>query len=124
MSIRDNISQYEILENVLNNLKEKSLSSRDKGEKFERLCKTILENAPVFKSQVQEVWMYKDFHGKFDKDDGIDLVVLKRNGSYVAVQCKFYDRDYTAKKSDIDTFIAASLRHIQKRHTHTHTQII
>ena len=48
------------------------------------------------------------------KDIGIDLVCTLNDGSFAAVQCKFYRRNASVPKGDIDSFISAS----EKRFSH------
>lgn len=71
----------------------------------------ILEKSPFFADDVNEVWTWKEFPGNAGMHDtGVDLVVLDKQGTYWAIQCKFYNRDSKVSKASIDSFISASNR--------------
>lgn len=65
---------------------------------------------PAFAEQFEQVHLWQDWLGRGGKDDtGIDIVAVDRQtGVDVAIQCKFYGRDSTISKPDIDSFLSAS----------------
>jgi len=94
---------------VLEEIKLASSSEVDRGSRFERLIAAYLRSDPAFADQFEDVWLWQDWPGRAGKHDiGIDLVAGTREGGQVAIQCKFYDRDSTVSKPDIDTFLSAS----------------
>lgn len=104
--------QYAIaFDAILEELKNRGNNRSEQGTIFEDFCKMILEKAPFFTDDVNEVWTWKEFPGNAGMHDtGVDLVVLDKQGTYWAVQCKFYSRDSKVSKASIDSFISASNR--------------
>ncbi len=67
-------------------------SSRDLGERFERLIRAYLTTDPLFAARFSEVWLWQDWPGRAGvADTGIDLVATEREGGVYAIPCKFYD---------------------------------
>lgn len=89
-------------------------NERDKGTAFEKLIKIYLENEPKYMSQLDKVWMWKDFPYR-DRigDTGIDLVAKTFEGEYWAIQCKFYAENHQITKSDVDTFLSTSSKYFE-----------
>jgi len=57
--------------------------------------------------------MWDEFPFKDDlggKDTGIDLVALKHDNEYWAVQCKFYQETTIISKGSVDSFLSTSSR--------------
>lgn len=104
--------QYAIaFDAILEELKNRGNNKSEQGTIFEDFCKMILEKAPFFTDDVNEVWTWKEFPGNAGMHDtGVDLVVLDKQGTYWAIQCKFYNRDSKVSKASIDSFISASNR--------------
>ena len=50
------------------------------GGDFEWLCKWFLENAPRYRGQFDQVWLWKDWPEKIGPDTGIDIVARTRAG--------------------------------------------
>ena len=96
--------QYAIdFDAILEELKNRGNNKSEQGTIFEDFCKMILEKAPFFADDVNEVWTWKEFPGNAGMHDtGVDLVVLDKQGTYWAVQCKFYNRDSKVSKASID----------------------
>jgi superfamily II DNA or RNA helicase len=80
------------------------------GKDFERLCKWLLENVPEYRSQLQRVWLWDEWPGRWGRDAGIDLVAEDHDGGLWAVQAKHYDPAYAIKKADLDSFLSESSR--------------
>ena len=87
-------------------------TEREKGTYFEKLIVDFLRNDPTYASQYDAVWTYADWakeNGLSGADTGIDLVArVTEDGTFCAIQCKFYDEDHTIQKGDIDKFFSAS----------------
>lgn len=84
-------------------------TNRDKGTSFEELILNFFLTEPVYKNEIEEIWMWKDFPYRENiGDTGIDLVARTFTNEYWAIQCKFYKREYIISKGDIDSFLATS----------------
>jgi superfamily II DNA or RNA helicase len=92
-----------------------SFNPQTKGKQFEVFVKWFLENDPVWKSEVDKVWMWDDYPDRWGKDCGIDLVFRDKNNETWAVQAKCYDREYPVTKSDVDKFLSESNRSLIQR---------
>src|SRR5699024_2271461 len=84
-------------------------TQRDRGTLFELLVKTYLENEPVYQRLFESVWMLNEVPDEYNIpkiDIGVDLVAKKyKTGELVAIQAKYYDKETTIQKSDIDSFL-------------------
>ena len=100
------------LEEIFDAYRQSSRSEREKGDYFERLVRVFLQNDDIQKQFYSEVVPFAEWaknHGWNQNDIGIDLVATLADGSgYVAVQCKFFNSDYSIQKPDIDSFISAA----------------
>lgn len=108
------------LNDLLAKYRESSKTEREKGTYFEDLICDFLKNDPVQSDQYDAVWTYVDWaneQGLSGKDTGIDLVArIREDGTFCAIQCKFYDEDHKIQKGDIDKFFAASSKsHFNRR---------
>ena len=79
-----------------------------RGVQFEKLCKWLLENDPLYKSVYKQVWHFKEWPYCWGADHGIDLIAEDMEGRIWAIQAKCYDAKYAIKKTDIDSFISES----------------
>ena len=97
---------------VLGELRSTALDERDKGDKFERLIKAYLKTDPEWAARFSDVWLWPEWPGRHGVADiGVDLVAKNRDlDGFSAIQCKFYDAGKRVSKSDIDSFLAASMR--------------
>ena len=98
------------IHDILKRFGEEAVSSRDKGDKFERLICAFLKKDPMYADLYSDVWLWMDYPKRGKRTDtGIDLVARERaTGDYTAIQCKFYDQEYDLQKVDIDSFFTAS----------------
>lgn len=100
------------INDILTEIRLKSLTEKAKGSDFERLMKFWFLTDPRY-SQLEEVWLWEEFPGRKDfggKDLGIDLVAKTEYGDYWAIQCKCYAEDATIDKSAVDSFLANASR--------------
>ena len=88
------------------------------GKAFEHFCKWFLENDPLWKTQVEQVWLWDEWPENWGRDKGIDLIFKHRNGQIWAVQAKCYDEAYNITKADVDKFLSESNRPV------IHTRIL
>ena len=94
---------------VLDYFRQEALSSRDLGDKFERLIADYLVTDPIYADQYDAVWLWPEWPNRWGSDTGIDIVARERlTGDYHAIQCKFFDPAHTLQKGDIDAFFTAS----------------
>jgi len=95
---------------ILEEFREAAISKRDMGDKFERLVATFLATEPAYKERFSDVWLWSEWPGRGKKPDtGIDIVAQDtQTGGFCAIQCKFYDPEYSLQKGDIDSFFTAS----------------
>lgn len=81
-----------------------------RGHAFERLCRTLLREHPLYAGRFSDVWMWDDWPLRWGRDVGIDLVAREHGGKLWAIQAKAYAPEYWIKKADIDSFLAAAAR--------------
>jgi predicted helicase len=81
-----------------------------RGREFERICKWFLRNAPEYRAQLRQVWLWDEWPERWAADAGIDLVADTVEGGLWAIQAKAYDPVYTIKKADVDSFLSESAR--------------
>ncbi len=93
---------------VLEKIEQDSENTVEKGFKFENLIKRFLLTTPLYlfnKNAKIYLWNQWEHRDKFaGHDSGIDLVVEKDDGEFVAVQCKFHRNKIAL--DDIASFIA------------------
>ena len=113
MIILNNWNFMSALQKVLLTIRENSTNTTEMGNAFERLSKVFLEHDATQNQQYSKVWHYEDWAKENEeystKDIGIDLVAkLREEEGYCAIQCKFYEPEYSISKADLDSFISAS----------------
>lgn len=98
-------------DDLLTHHRQKSVSTRNQGDHLEALAQQYLLKDGVHSLQFEKVWLWKDWPERNNFSDlGIDLVAQRFDGGLTAIQCKFYDKDHTMVKTDIDSFLSASSR--------------
>ena len=101
------------INDILTEIRQKSLTEREKGTDFERLMQAYMKTTTLYADMFKEVWLWAEFpyNTQFGgKDLGIDLVTQTYSGDFWAVQCKCYEEDKYITKADVDSFIATSGR--------------
>jgi predicted helicase len=83
---------------------------RIRGRQFEEICAWFLRNDPLYQYQLDRVWLWDAWPGRWAADAGIDLVGLSVDGSLWAIQAKAYGDAYSITKADVDTFLSESAR--------------
>ncbi|MCR4302644.1 MAG: Helicase associated domain protein [Gallionella sp.] len=81
-----------------------------RGKQFEHFVKWFLKADPEWATQVDQVWLWDEWPGRWGADCGIDLVFQHKNGKHWAVQAKCYSPDYDITKHDVDKFLSESNR--------------
>jgi predicted helicase len=97
---------------ILEEIRLKSSTEKEKGSDFERLMKLWFLTDPRYTS-LEKVWLWEEFPCRKDfggKDLGIDLVAKTDYGDYWAIQCKCYAEDATIDKGAVDSFLANASR--------------
>ena len=62
-----------------------------RGAQWEVVCQWFLKNDPVYRTQLTDVWLWKEWPDRpYDDERGIDLVARARNGTLWAIQAKCY----------------------------------
>ena len=82
------------------------------GIAFEKLMVNYFRTDPTLKAQFDEVYRWTDWRYNGGKaDTGIDLVARRvDDGSWTAIQCKFYMPNAIISKPNLDSFFEASGR--------------
>lgn len=99
------------IDDLLKKYRGENISEHDKGTKFERLMKNFLLTYPEYRGKISDVWLWNEFPFRAalgNKDLGIDIVCKEFDGTFWAVQCKFYLDTTPINKSVVDTFLATS----------------
>ncbi|MDO8292547.1 MAG: Helicase associated domain protein [Gallionella sp.] len=81
-----------------------------RGKQFEHFVKWFLKADPEWATQVEQVWLWDEWPGRWGADCGIDLVFQHKDGNHWAVQAKCYSPDYDITKHDVDKFLSESNR--------------
>jgi len=81
-----------------------------RGKQFEHFVKWFLKADPEWATQVDQVWLWDEWPGRWGADCGIDLVIQHKDGKHWAVQAKCYSPDYDITKHDVDKFLSESNR--------------
>ena len=100
------------IHDILTEIRQKSLTEKEKGTDFERLMKLWFLTDPRY-ANLQQVWLWEEFPARKDfggKDLGIDLVARTETGDYWAIQCKCYAEDAQISKGAVDSFLANASR--------------
>ena len=100
------------INDILQEIRLKSMTEREKGSDFEKLMKLWFLTDPRY-SDLEKVWLWEEFPCRKDfggKDLGIDLVARTEYGDYWAVQCKCYAEDAQIDKGAVDSFLANASR--------------
>ena len=100
------------INDILTEIRQKSLTEKEKGTDFERLMKLWFLTDPRY-SNLKRVWLWEEFPARKDfggKDLGIDLVARTEAGDYWAIQCKCYAEDAIISKGAVDSFLANASR--------------
>ena len=88
-----------------------------RGNDFEqKFLPWFLRTDPEWKSQISQLWLWKDYPHHWGRDCGIDLVFRDTNGKDWAVQAKCVHPDREITKAEIDSFFSESSdKHIHGR---------
>lgn len=107
------------INDILQEIRLKAMTEREKGTDFERLMKLWFMTDPRY-SELEKVWLWEEFPGRKDfggKDLGIDLVARTEYGDYWAIQCKCYAEDTQIDKKAVDSFLSNASRTFTEEET-------
>ena len=96
----------------LNEIREASSDSVDRGTRFEHLFMKLARTEPDF--GISDIWKWSDWPereqltGLDGRDIGIDLVAKSITNDYIAIQCKCFAADRKLSKKDLDSFFSFS----------------
>ena len=85
-----------------------SENNKERGTQFEGLCKWFLENDPLYRAKLQQVWFWDEWPERWGPDCGIDLIAKDTEGKIWAIQAKCYQPANSVTKKDIDSFLSES----------------
>ncbi|MHB8191380.1 MAG: type ISP restriction/modification enzyme [Ferrimicrobium sp.] len=100
------------LTDLLDKLTRLSANFSQQGTAFERMMRTYLQTDPLYCDRFEKVfsWMEWPDRPTRERDTGIDLVGIERDGGVCAIQCKFIPAGQSVSKPAIDSFLSASSR--------------
>lgn len=103
-----------MVEDVVRSLRELPTNS-ERGTAFEKLMVRYFKLDPTLSLEYDQVCRWADWPWNGSTGDaGIDLVARNReDGSWTAIQCKFYEPDTYLQKSHLDSFFTASGRRFE-----------
>ncbi|MBK4157463.1 DEAD/DEAH box helicase family protein [Corynebacterium macginleyi] len=92
------------------------------GIAFEKLMVNYFQTDPTLKAQFDEVSRWTNWRYNGGKaDTGIDLVARRRDdGTWTAIQCKFYASTTRIQKSHLDSFFETSGHSFETEHGREH----
>lgn len=109
MEAQENYNVSNKFDDIILSLESESMVQRDRGTLFELLIRAYFKNEPMYVQRFDAVWMLNDIpeeYGIPKKDIGVDLVARERlTGDLVAIQCKYYSKEESIHKSEIDSFL-------------------
>ena len=112
----------EIYEDILHGVSNDDPSVQTyRGKRFEKVIQTYLQEDPIYKNVLSDVWLWNDWPDKDGVDKGIDIVAKEKiSGNLWAIQCKFYESNNVVPKEEINKFLAESGRpHFTQRYIFT-----
>jgi predicted helicase len=111
MTVITDTANVTTIDSVLAALRADAPTTRELGDRFERLMRAYLTTDPLYAERFEQVWLWQQWPEHGDQPDtGIDLVAKQRDGGTCAIQCKFYDPTHRLEKSDIDSFVPPPAR--------------
>ncbi|AOV17821.1 damage-inducible protein [Acidihalobacter aeolianus] len=110
----DEAARPDSIDAVLDNLRARSHDELHKGKLFERLIVQYLKTDPTYANTLAHVWTWAEWPQRpadWKADNtGIDLVGQTHEGTFWAIQCKFYDAGSTLDKAHVSSFLADSAK--------------
>ena len=97
---------------VLRRIQSESRTETEKGRWFENLFLRVARNEPDLEIEAIHRWAdwpeREALTGLGGQDIGVDLVAKHHDGTWIAIQCKCYERDRRITKDDIQKFVTGS----------------
>ena len=83
------------------NCKELGVAQKNKGSIFEKVSRELLKERDS-ENSIKDIFLWDEWSHKDGQDTGIDLVVEYNDGTFAAVQCKFYEKNVSL--NDVTNF--------------------
>ena len=101
---------------LLRRIQTESRTETEKGRWFENLFLRVARNEPDLEIEAIHRWAdwpeREALTGLGGQDIGVDLVAKHHDGTWIAIQCKCYERDRRITKDDIQRFVTGSQHHV------------
>ena len=72
-----------------------------RGKQFEKTVKWWVQNDPIHSREYKKVWLWDEWPDRNGPDIGIDLVALKHDNTWCAIQAKCFASDRAIPKSEM-----------------------
>ena len=80
---------------------ELGVAQKNKGSIFEKVSRELLKKRDS-ENSIKDIFLWDEWSHKDGQDTGIDLVVEHKDGTFAAVQCKFYEEN--VQLNDVTNF--------------------
>ncbi|MBQ5479502.1 MAG: DEAD/DEAH box helicase family protein, partial [Acetobacter sp.] len=80
---------------------ELGVAQKNKGSIFEKVSRELLKERDS-ENSIKDIFLWDEWSHKDGQDTGIDLVVEHNDGTFAAVQCKFYEKNVSL--NDVTNF--------------------
>ena len=101
---------------LLRRIQTESRTQAEKGRWFENLFLRIARNEPDLEIEAIHRWAdwpeREELTGLTGQDIGVDLVAKHHDGTWIAIQCKCYEREHRITKDDVQKFVSGSQNEI------------
>ena len=97
---------------LLRRIQTESRTQAEKGRWFENLFLRVARNEPDLEIEAIHRWgdwpEREELTGLSGQDIGVDLVAKHHDGTWIAIQCKCYEREHRITKDDVQRFVTGS----------------
>ena len=97
---------------LLRRIQTESRTQAEKGRWFENLFLRVARNDPDLEIEAIHRWAdwpeREQLTSLSGQDIGVDLVAKHHDGTWIAIQCKCYERDHRITKDDVQRFVTGS----------------
>ena len=101
---------------LLRRIQTESRTQAEKGRWFENLFLRIARNETDLEIEAIHRWAdwpeREELTGLTGQDIGVDLVAKHHDGTWIAIQCKCYEREHRITKDDVQKFVSGSQNEI------------
>ena len=104
----------QVIRQAVDRILAEARNTEEQGTWFENLTKLMLAGLPEYEVDRIHHWrewpQREELTGRDGSDLGIDLVARRKDGKYIAIQCKCFSGGHKIGIKDIDTFLVDSQR--------------